>query len=135
MRDRYCFLYQTLRGIAAALNHRSLRTRRGSAWRLEHVARILRQGRRRQSNRRGTFSNLQGFVECSLFWRIPETARNQTVMARFGTKPCTFRYLFGEEPARIALPFAGPSSSLNRPRRRSPARAWGTRPPGREARA
>jgi len=35
---------QTLRGIAAALNHRALRTRRGSAWRLEHVARILRQG-------------------------------------------------------------------------------------------
>jgi DNA invertase Pin-like site-specific DNA recombinase len=34
---------QTLRGIAAALNHRALRTRRGSAWRLEHVARILRQ--------------------------------------------------------------------------------------------
>ena len=29
----------TLRGIAAALNHRALRTRRGSAWRLEHVAR------------------------------------------------------------------------------------------------
>src|SRR3984957_407067 len=27
----------TLRGIAAALNHRALRTRRGSAWRLEHV--------------------------------------------------------------------------------------------------
>jgi DNA invertase Pin-like site-specific DNA recombinase len=36
---------QTLRGIAATLNHRALRTRRGSAWRLEHVARILRQGR------------------------------------------------------------------------------------------
>ena len=36
----------TLRGIAAKLNHRALRTRRGSAWRLEHVARILRQGRR-----------------------------------------------------------------------------------------
>jgi site-specific DNA recombinase len=35
---------QTLRGIATALNHRALRTRRGSAWRLEHVARILRQG-------------------------------------------------------------------------------------------
>jgi len=28
----------TLRGIAAALNHRALHTRRGSAWRLEHVA-------------------------------------------------------------------------------------------------
>jgi DNA invertase Pin-like site-specific DNA recombinase len=34
---------QTLRGIAAALNHRALRTPRGSAWRLEHVARILKQ--------------------------------------------------------------------------------------------
>jgi site-specific DNA recombinase len=31
---------KTLRGIAAALNHRGHRTRRGSAWRLEHVARI-----------------------------------------------------------------------------------------------
>jgi site-specific DNA recombinase len=34
---------KTLRGIAAALNHRALRTRRGSAWRLEHVARIINQ--------------------------------------------------------------------------------------------
>jgi site-specific DNA recombinase len=34
----------TMRGIAAALNHRALRTRRGSAWRLEHVARIINQG-------------------------------------------------------------------------------------------
>lgn len=34
----------TLRGIAAALNHRAFRTRRGSAWRLEHVARIVKQG-------------------------------------------------------------------------------------------
>lgn len=34
----------TLRGIAAALNRRALRTRRGSAWRLEHVARIIKQG-------------------------------------------------------------------------------------------
>ena len=34
----------TMRGIAAALNRRTLRTRRGSAWRLEHVARILKQG-------------------------------------------------------------------------------------------
>jgi site-specific DNA recombinase len=33
----------TLRGIAAALNHRTLRTHRGSAWRLEHVARIIKQ--------------------------------------------------------------------------------------------
>jgi site-specific DNA recombinase len=33
----------TLRGIAAALNHRSLRTRRGSAWRLESVARVLKR--------------------------------------------------------------------------------------------
>jgi site-specific DNA recombinase len=32
----------TLRGIAAALNHRALRTRRGSAWRLESVARVLK---------------------------------------------------------------------------------------------
>ena len=36
----------SLRGIAAALNHRGLRTRRGSAWRLEHVARIQKQGTR-----------------------------------------------------------------------------------------
>jgi site-specific DNA recombinase len=34
----------TLRGIAATLNHRAFRTRRGSAWRLEHVARIIKQG-------------------------------------------------------------------------------------------
>jgi DNA invertase Pin-like site-specific DNA recombinase len=34
----------TLRGIAAALNRKALRTRRGSAWRLEHVARIIKQG-------------------------------------------------------------------------------------------
>jgi site-specific DNA recombinase len=33
----------TLRGIAAALNQRTLRTRRGSSWRLEHVARIIKQ--------------------------------------------------------------------------------------------
>ena len=33
----------TLRGIAAALNHRELRTRRGTAWRLESVARVLKQ--------------------------------------------------------------------------------------------
>jgi hypothetical protein len=33
----------TLRAIAAALNHRGHRTRRGSAWRLEHVARIIKQ--------------------------------------------------------------------------------------------
>ncbi|MGA3028028.1 MAG: recombinase family protein [Bryobacteraceae bacterium] len=30
-----------LRGIAAALNHRAYRTRRGTAWRLESVARVL----------------------------------------------------------------------------------------------
>jgi site-specific DNA recombinase len=36
----------TLRGIAAALNHRALRTRRGSCWRLEHVARIVKQNAR-----------------------------------------------------------------------------------------
>jgi len=34
----------TMRGIAAALNRRALRTRRGSAWRLESVARIVKQG-------------------------------------------------------------------------------------------
>ena len=34
----------TLRGRAAALNHRSYRTRRGTAWRLESVARILKPG-------------------------------------------------------------------------------------------
>jgi len=33
----------TLRGIAAAMNHRSYRTRRGTAWRLESVARVLKQ--------------------------------------------------------------------------------------------
>jgi DNA invertase Pin-like site-specific DNA recombinase len=32
----------TLRGIAAALNHRAYRTRRGTAWRLESVARVLK---------------------------------------------------------------------------------------------
>jgi site-specific DNA recombinase len=32
-----------LRGIAAALNHRTYRTRRGTAWRLESVARVLKQ--------------------------------------------------------------------------------------------
>jgi site-specific DNA recombinase len=34
----------TLRGIAAALNHKALRTRRGTPWRLESVARVLKQG-------------------------------------------------------------------------------------------
>jgi site-specific DNA recombinase len=34
----------TLRGIATALNHRAMRTRRGTPWRLESVARVLRQG-------------------------------------------------------------------------------------------
>lgn len=34
----------TLRGIAATLNAQALRTRRGSAWRLEHIARIINQG-------------------------------------------------------------------------------------------
>jgi site-specific DNA recombinase len=37
LRARRC----TLRGIAAELNARGLRTRRASAWRLEHVARII----------------------------------------------------------------------------------------------
>ena len=33
----------TLRGIAATLNHRALRTRRGTPWRLESVARVVKQ--------------------------------------------------------------------------------------------
>jgi hypothetical protein len=33
----------TLRRIAAALNHRAFRTRRGTAWRLESVARVIKQ--------------------------------------------------------------------------------------------
>jgi site-specific DNA recombinase len=32
-----------LRGIAATLNHRALRTRRGTLWRLESVARVVKQ--------------------------------------------------------------------------------------------
>jgi hypothetical protein len=32
----------TLRGIAAALNHRARKTRRGTAWRLESVVRALK---------------------------------------------------------------------------------------------
>jgi hypothetical protein len=43
LRARRC----TLRGIAAELNARGLRTRRASAWRLEYVARIV--GRRKLS--------------------------------------------------------------------------------------
>jgi len=35
----------TLRGIAAALNQRDFRTRRGTPWRLESVARVLKKGR------------------------------------------------------------------------------------------
>src|SRR5580698_5205389 len=34
----------TMRGIAAALNHRAIRTRRSTPWRLESVARVLKQG-------------------------------------------------------------------------------------------
>jgi site-specific DNA recombinase len=34
---------ETLRGIAATLNHRAYRTRRGTPWRLESVARVLKQ--------------------------------------------------------------------------------------------
>ena len=33
----------TLRGIAADLNHRAFRTRGGTPWRLESVARVLKQ--------------------------------------------------------------------------------------------
>ena len=33
----------TLRGIAAALNHREYRTRRGTPWRLESVTRVVKQ--------------------------------------------------------------------------------------------
>jgi site-specific DNA recombinase len=36
----------TLRGIAASLNHRALRTRRGTPWRLESVARVVKQAAR-----------------------------------------------------------------------------------------
>jgi DNA invertase Pin-like site-specific DNA recombinase len=38
-----CQSGHTLRGIAAALDRQSLRTRRGSAWRPEQVARIVKQ--------------------------------------------------------------------------------------------
>jgi site-specific DNA recombinase len=37
----------TLRGIAVELNHRAFRTRRGTAWRLESVARVVKQQRGR----------------------------------------------------------------------------------------
>jgi site-specific DNA recombinase len=37
---------ETLRGIAATLNHRAYRTRRGTPWRLESVARVLGPGSR-----------------------------------------------------------------------------------------
>jgi site-specific DNA recombinase len=40
-----------LRGIAAALNHRAYRTRRGTAWRLESVARVLKQNRPARATR------------------------------------------------------------------------------------
>jgi hypothetical protein len=36
----------SMRGIAATLNRQALHTRQGSAWRLEHVARILKQATR-----------------------------------------------------------------------------------------
>jgi site-specific DNA recombinase len=36
---------ETLRGIAAALNHRAYRTRRGTPWRLESVARVINKAR------------------------------------------------------------------------------------------
>src|ERR1035437_6182636 len=38
---------QKLRGIAAALNGQARRTRRGTAWRHEHIARIIKQGSQR----------------------------------------------------------------------------------------
>ena len=38
---------QTLRGIAAALNGQARRTRRGTAWRHEHIARIIKHGSQR----------------------------------------------------------------------------------------
>ena len=37
----------TLRGIAADLNHRAFRTRSGTAWRLESIARVLKHGAHR----------------------------------------------------------------------------------------
>jgi site-specific DNA recombinase len=40
-----------LRGIAAALNHRAYRTRRGTAWRLESVARVLKQDQTARATR------------------------------------------------------------------------------------
>jgi DNA invertase Pin-like site-specific DNA recombinase len=40
-----------LRGIAAALNHRAYRTRRGTAWRLESVARVLKQNQLARATR------------------------------------------------------------------------------------
>ncbi len=40
----------TLRGIAAELNARGWRTRRATAWRLEHVARIVGRSPSRQTN-------------------------------------------------------------------------------------
>jgi chemotaxis protein histidine kinase CheA len=36
----------TLRGIAATLNNRGYRTRRGTDWRLESVARVIKQNAR-----------------------------------------------------------------------------------------
>ena len=39
---------RSMRGIAAELNHHGYRTRRGSDWRLESVARILSHGECRQ---------------------------------------------------------------------------------------
>jgi hypothetical protein len=39
----------TLRGIAVALNHRKFQTRRGTAWRLESAARIVKQTQRASS--------------------------------------------------------------------------------------
>jgi site-specific DNA recombinase len=46
----------TLRGIAAALNHRTFRTRRGTPWRLESVARVVNQ----TSSEKGSMTSSNG---------------------------------------------------------------------------
>src|ERR1039458_1754619 len=49
----------TLRGIAAALNGRALRTRRGTAWRHQHIARVIKRGARRVGRSEEHTSELQ----------------------------------------------------------------------------